>query len=509
VLTREKENGTMTIQYKAVGARSLTDEGHGIVTALVSVTGIKDNVNDIIEPGAYAKSLSVRKPKGVWHHSWEKAIAKTLEVKELMPGDPNLPKTLADGTPWPAAAGALQVKMQFNLNTSRGRDAYEDVKFFGDDQEWSIGYNVPAGSATRKDGIRYIKGLDLYEYSPVLFGAMSNARTTSIKSAQEAFRELREEKGDDTESFLMEVKSFLGEDLDIKAKTVEDDNPDAEEDVEDQEDTDEDDFYAEYDDEDSRKSFFLSAAQAEHVEYAIKALQDILDSATDVPYESEGKDFAALAELAEALDLGDDVIEKSVQFDDAFDAGDVKSMETSANPVLDLLDMVDGEKAAQMADYIVKSFKEAGVDVEAQAAAESVEAKSSAPDVDSGADAVDAEAKSYVETVMGVKNDYELDYQFKRDFSPKKRDDLAKSGDAMPDGSFPIENETDLKNAIHAIGRAKNPSAVKAHIKKRAHALDCDNLVPDDWKSADAEETKDDAPLILTKDLLTQYAPIS
>jgi hypothetical protein len=58
-----------------------------------------------------------------------------------------------------------------------------------------------------------------------------------------------------------------------------------------------------------------------------------------------------------------------------------------------------------------------------------------------------------------------------RDFSQGKRRSLAKSGDAMPGGSFPIENRSDLANAKQAIGRAKNPGAARAHINERAKAL--------------------------------------
>jgi hypothetical protein len=41
----------------------------------------------------------------------------------------------------------------------------------------------------------------------------------------------------------------------------------------------------------------------------------------------------------------------------------------------------------------------------------------------------------------------------------------------MSDGSFPIRNRSDLERAIRALGRAANPDAVKAHIRKRAAAL--------------------------------------
>ena len=59
----------------------------------------------------------------------------------------------------------------------------------------------------------------------------------------------------------------------------------------------------------------------------------------------------------------------------------------------------------------------------------------------------------------------------KRDFNQAERDKAAKSGAAMPDGSFPILNAEDLANAVHAIGRASHPEAVKAHIRKRATDL--------------------------------------
>lgn len=70
----------------------------------------------------------------------------------------------------------------------------------------------------------------------------------------------------------------------------------------------------------------------------------------------------------------------------------------------------------------------------------------------------------------------------KREFSDKERDRAASSGAAMPDGSFPIESEQDLRNAIEAHGRAKNPEAAKQHIISRAHALDATNLLPPEWE---------------------------
>lgn len=68
-----------------------------------------------------------------------------------------------------------------------------------------------------------------------------------------------------------------------------------------------------------------------------------------------------------------------------------------------------------------------------------------------------------------------------RYFSPEKRKELAEKGFALPDGSYPIRNVSDLKNAIRAYGRSKpsDRAKVRAHIKKRARALGHAELIPD------------------------------
>ena len=78
----------------------------------------------------------------------------------------------------------------------------------------------------------------------------------------------------------------------------------------------------------------------------------------------------------------------------------------------------------------------------------------------------------------------------KRAFSEDVRNQMAKEGTALPDGSYPISNESDLKNAIQAFGRAKDKEAAKRHIMKRAKALGKENLIPENWK---ASEKSDDA----------------
>lgn len=75
----------------------------------------------------------------------------------------------------------------------------------------------------------------------------------------------------------------------------------------------------------------------------------------------------------------------------------------------------------------------------------------------------------------------------KRSFSADDRKRMAASGQAMPDGSFPIANKEDLQNAIKAYGRAKDKAAAKAHITKRAKALGLTSLLPDGWNTKTQE----------------------
>lgn len=75
---------------------------------------------------------------------------------------------------------------------------------------------------------------------------------------------------------------------------------------------------------------------------------------------------------------------------------------------------------------------------------------------------------------------------FKREFSHQQREHDAGTGAALPDGSFPIENEGDLRNAIHAYGRASDKDKAKQHIIARAKSLGLTHLLPEGWGSAKA-----------------------
>jgi len=64
-------------------------------------------------------------------------------------------------------------------------------------------------------------------------------------------------------------------------------------------------------------------------------------------------------------------------------------------------------------------------------------------------------------------------------YSDEQRMDLAEQGLALSDGSYPIKDLKDLKNAIMAYGRAKDQPRTAKFIVKRAKALGAEDLIPD------------------------------
>ena len=70
----------------------------------------------------------------------------------------------------------------------------------------------------------------------------------------------------------------------------------------------------------------------------------------------------------------------------------------------------------------------------------------------------------------------------KRKFNAEQRRRMAESGNAMPDGSYPIANRKDLMNAIRSWGRGGSDPKVKSHIKRRAKELGAEDMIPENWK---------------------------
>lgn len=165
------------ISFKALNGQVNIDEALGIVECFVAAIGNKDSVGDVVKSGAFTESLKRRKPRVVWGHSWNDPIGKVLEIYEVPTTDPRLPMKMKM-----AGVGGLYAKVQFNLATEKGREAFASVAFFGHEQEWSIGYKTLNATFDPNMQANILHEVELYEVSPVLHGANQLTGTLSVKS---------------------------------------------------------------------------------------------------------------------------------------------------------------------------------------------------------------------------------------------------------------------------------------------------------------------------------------
>lgn len=166
------------IEFKAMPGQVSIDEAKGIVECFVAGVGNKDSVGDIVLPGAFTESLKRRKPRVVWGHDWNHPIGKVLEIYEVPASDPRLPAKMKR-----AGIGGLFARVQFNLKAEKGREAFANVAFYGEEQEWSIGYKTLDAIYDNNRQANLLREVELYEVSPVLHGANQLTGTISIKAA--------------------------------------------------------------------------------------------------------------------------------------------------------------------------------------------------------------------------------------------------------------------------------------------------------------------------------------
>ena len=169
------------IHYKSNSGPINFDTAKGIVECFVAGIGNKDSVGDVCVSGAFTKSLQRRKPRVVWGHVWNEPIGKVLEIYEVPANDARLPAKMRV-----AGVGGLYAKVQFNLGSERGREAFANVAFFGEEQEWSIGYKTLRSQQDPMLQANMLYEVELYEVSPVLHGANQMTATISVKDDQTA-----------------------------------------------------------------------------------------------------------------------------------------------------------------------------------------------------------------------------------------------------------------------------------------------------------------------------------
>lgn len=145
------------LEVKGVGEDG-TFEGYA------SVFGNRDGGGDIVEPGAFAKSIKARGPRG---------------VKMLADHDPT--KRIGVWEEMAEDERGLRVKGRLLREKTIGQEAYVDLKA-GALDGLSIGYRVKADTYDGRRRARMLKEVDLFEVSLVPFPMNEMARVTAVKS---------------------------------------------------------------------------------------------------------------------------------------------------------------------------------------------------------------------------------------------------------------------------------------------------------------------------------------
>ena len=155
----------MTLQ-KSLPLLELRSQAQGLVTGYASVWDGVDSYGDTIIKGAFGASLTKHQANGtmpvmLWAHKADSPIGRWIEMIE--------------------DARGLKVTGQMNLKTAAGTDAYEHL-LAGDINGLSIGYNIAKGGSETRNGINFLKQIDLAEVSVVGVPADSSARINSVKA---------------------------------------------------------------------------------------------------------------------------------------------------------------------------------------------------------------------------------------------------------------------------------------------------------------------------------------
>jgi HK97 family phage prohead protease len=146
----------------------------GVFSGYGSIFGNEDQGNDIVQKGAFTKSLQDRpatKVKMLFQHKTDEPIGVFEEIYEDQKG--------------------LFVKGRLALGTQKGREAYELLKM-GALDGMSIGFRADPqkqGYNENKRGVRTLKQVDLMEISLVTFPMNERALITSVKGNSKNIRE--------------------------------------------------------------------------------------------------------------------------------------------------------------------------------------------------------------------------------------------------------------------------------------------------------------------------------
>ena len=157
------------MEIKAIGFDdSQVDMVERTFKGYASTFGNVDEVGDIIEAGSFAKSIQERGPNG------------TKQIKVLWQHDEPL------GMPIVMQEDSKGLYVEAKISKTRLGDEALELMRDGVVDRMSIGFSIPSGKAVWDEalGVRKIKEVKLFEFSPVTFPANEMAVVTGVKNLQ-------------------------------------------------------------------------------------------------------------------------------------------------------------------------------------------------------------------------------------------------------------------------------------------------------------------------------------
>lgn len=166
----------MSKEFKGKDLLTFNEE-EGTVEAVFSVFNEIDSDGDVVLPKSIRSGYGDKGVVMCWAHDWKEIIGKGQITQDD-------DKAVFKGT--------------FNMNTTKGKEAYETVKAMNDLQQWSFGFEVhdsEMGMFTKDSGeqqeVRFLKDVKVWEVSPVMVGANQNTHTLMVKEDKEVEEETK------------------------------------------------------------------------------------------------------------------------------------------------------------------------------------------------------------------------------------------------------------------------------------------------------------------------------
>ncbi|MGS0465298.1 HK97 family phage prohead protease [Bacillus pacificus] len=190
----EKTKETRTFDITKLSARDATEEQPSNITGYAAVFNSKTNIggwfDEVIEPGAFARSLSENGDiRALFNHNWDNVLGRTksgtLRLEEDEKG----------------------LKFEIELpNTSVGRDLAESMSR-GDINQCSFGFWITEENwdYNVEPALRTIKEVELYEISVVSIPAYDDTEASLVRG-KEIGKEVEQRM-----KMIKQINQLLGE----------------------------------------------------------------------------------------------------------------------------------------------------------------------------------------------------------------------------------------------------------------------------------------------------------